>query len=92
VPDTEPGGELVVPNGLALCKLHHAAFDAQLVAVRPDYVVQVHPRILKEKDGPMLRHGLQSIHGERIFTPTGAQRRPDPERLEWRYRRFMEAV
>jgi len=54
--------------------------------------VQVHPRILKETDGPMLRHGLQGIHGKWIFTPMGARRRPDPERLESRYRRFMEAV
>ena len=26
IPDSDPDGEPVVPNGLALCKLHHAAF------------------------------------------------------------------
>lgn len=30
------GGPPVVPNGLALCKIHHAAFDAGVIAVRPD--------------------------------------------------------
>lgn len=28
LPDGHPRGEPIVPNGLALCKLHHAAFDA----------------------------------------------------------------
>jgi putative restriction endonuclease len=26
----------VVPNGVALCKLHHAAFDRYLIGVTPD--------------------------------------------------------
>jgi hypothetical protein len=32
LPDGHPKGEPVVPNGLALCKLHHAAFDRQRLA------------------------------------------------------------
>ena len=92
VPDAEEGGEPVVTNGLALCKLHHAAFDARLLGIRPDYVVEVHPRILRERDGPMLRHGLQGLHGSRLYLPRGRDRRPDPDRLEWRYRRYLEAV
>ena len=27
IPDTEPGGDPIVPNGLSLCRLHHGAFD-----------------------------------------------------------------
>jgi putative restriction endonuclease len=33
-PDADPEGEPVVSNGLALCKLHHAAFDSFFFAVR----------------------------------------------------------
>lgn len=30
-------------RSLALCKLHHAAFDRYFLGVRPDYVLQVRP-------------------------------------------------
>ena len=35
-PDSHPEGDPVVSNGVALCKLHHAAFDRLFFAVRPD--------------------------------------------------------
>ncbi len=28
-----PDGEPVVPNGLSLCKIHHAAFDSNLLGI-----------------------------------------------------------
>jgi putative restriction endonuclease len=90
IPDGEPGGDPVVENGLALCKLHHAAFDGFFLGVRPDYVIEVHPAILKEEDGPMLVHGLQGMHGTRIQLPRSSRHRPSPERLEVRYGRFLE--
>ena len=92
VPDSEPDSEPEVSNGLALCKIHHAAFDQDFIGIRPDYVVQVREDILEEHDGPMLEYGLQRMHGERILLPSKRGMRPDPERLEWRYERFRRAV
>ncbi len=92
VPDTEPRGEPVVPNGLALCKLHHAAFDRYFLGVRPDYVVQVRPDILSEQDGPTLVHAIQALHGTRISLPRRSSLRPGPGFLEVRYERFMQAT
>ncbi|GAC1329607.1 MAG: HNH endonuclease [Mycobacteriales bacterium] len=62
LPDSA-GGKPVVPNGLALCKIHHATYDRDIIAIRPDYVVEVRSDVLAEIDGPMLRHGLQDVHG-----------------------------
>jgi putative restriction endonuclease len=90
-PDSDPAGEPVVANGLALCKLHHAAFDRLFFAVRPDYRVEVRPAILEETDGPMLIVGLQQIHGQRIQLPSRVSQHPDPERLARRYERFRAA-
>ena len=90
-PDTEPEGEPVVQNGLALCKLHHAAFDRYFVGVRPDYVVQVRHDLLDEEDGPTLVHGIQALHGNRIIVPRHPDLRPDAERLERRYEQFLQA-
>jgi putative restriction endonuclease len=69
LPDTNPLGVPTVPNGLALCALHHAAFDAHLIGIRADYVVQVRKDVLDEKDGPMLIHGLQGFHGAGLLVP-----------------------
>ena len=88
IPDAEVGGEPVVCNGLALCKLHHAAYDRHFVGIRPDYSVEVRQDIREESDGPMLLHGLQGMHGQRIQLPRTAEWKPDPERLARRYARF----
>src|SRR5579875_643048 len=69
IPDGQLNGDAIVPNGLALCKIHHAAYDRDLIGVRPDLVVEVAPRVLEEVDGPMLRHGLQEMAGRRLFVP-----------------------
>ncbi len=91
LPDTDPRGEPVVSNGLSLCKLHHAAFDRQVLGVRPDLIVEVRQDILDEKDGPMLRYGLQEVAGVRLFVPTSSSQRPRADFLEERYRLFREA-
>jgi putative restriction endonuclease len=92
LPDTHPKGEPVVPNGLALCKLHHAAFDRNFLGIRPDLVVMVRPDLLKEPDGPMLRHGLQEFHEARIQVPGQRALQPNREFLEERYAMFKGAA
>lgn len=91
IPDGEPGGEPIVENGIALCKLHHAAFDGFFLGIRPDYVIEVRADILEERDGPMLLHGLQGLHQGTILLPRSAKLRPSQDRLEARYERFMRA-
>jgi putative restriction endonuclease len=88
--DTEPQGEPVVRNGLSLCKLHHAAFDAHFVGLRPDYVLEVRSDILREHDGPTLVHAIQALNGTSIALPRQSAHRPSRELLEIRYKRFRQ--
>ena len=90
LPDADPEGEPIVPNGIALCKLHHAAFDRFFLSVRPDYTIEIRRDVMLETDGPMLKHGLQGIHGQRIQLPTRIALHPSPELLEQRHQRFLE--
>jgi putative restriction endonuclease len=53
-----------VPNGLALCKIHHSAYDVNILGVSPDYRVHIRSDVLREHDGPMLRWGLQEMDDE----------------------------
>ena len=79
----------LVTNGLALCKLHHTAFDAFFLSIRPDYVIEIRRDVLEEVDGPVLKHALQGLHGASIQLPRRAAHRPDRERLEVRHQRFL---
>jgi putative restriction endonuclease len=92
VADADADGLPVVSNGLALCKIHHAAYDSNILGIRPDLVVEIRADLLDEVDGPMLRHGLQEHHGHTLMTvPTRRADRPNPERLELRYSIFRAA-
>jgi len=84
------GGQPVVPNGLSLCKIHHAAYDRGILGVRRDYVVEVRADVLLEVDGPMLKHGIQDVHGWSLEVPQRVADRPDQELLEQRWRAFSQ--
>ena len=91
LPDGHPLGEPVIPNGLALCKLHHAAFDRYLIGVTPDLEVTVRLDVLEEIDGPMLQHGLQGFQGRRIHVPRADRLKPNRDFLAERYALFRSA-
>ena len=93
LPDSSPGGIAAVRNGLALCKLHHAAFDANILGINADLVVSIREDLLAEIDGPVLQHGLQECHGERLrIVPSARSERPDPEFLDERFQAFVAAA
>ena len=91
LPDGHPRGEPIVPNGMALCKLHHGAFDKYLLGIRPDLVIEIRRDILDEEDGPMLVHGLQGFRDKRIQVPRRDELRPRRDFLEERYALFRKA-
>lgn len=92
-PDSDPGGLPATSNGLALCKIHHAAYDGSIIGIRPDLRIEVARSVLAERDGPMLRHGLQGFHGQHLRSvPSRRKDRPDPERLERRYVEFLRTA
>jgi putative restriction endonuclease len=85
------GGEPIVPNAVAMCAIHHRAFDNHVVGIRPDFVIQVRPDVLSESDGPTLKHALQGIHGTKIVLPRNTAARPNIQLLEDRFKRFRLA-
>lgn len=92
VPDGDPDGIAAVINGLALCAIHHLAYDRNLLGIDPEGVVHIADRLRRETDGPMLRNGLQGFHGERITLPQRPEDRPDQHRLSTRFDRFVRAA
>lgn len=90
LPDGHPDGLPIVPNGLSLCALHHAAFDGNVLGVRPDLKIEIRGDVLREKDGPMLEHGLQGFHGAALHVPRSPVQRPRQHFLEARYALFRK--
>lgn len=91
IPDSEKHGQPIIQNGLSLCKIHHAAFDKNIISITPDYTIKVRRDILEETDGPMLKFGIQLLDNNKIILPKYKSDWPDRERLEERYQQFKSA-
>jgi putative restriction endonuclease len=52
-------GQLIISNGLLLSKIHHAALDAHLIGVDPDYRIHLSEKLLELHDGPSLELRMQ---------------------------------
>jgi putative restriction endonuclease len=84
-------GQAIVQNGIPLAKTHHAAFDAHLIGIDPDFRIHLSDRLLRQKDGPTLE-ALKDLHLESLHLPTRLQDRPDRDRLATRYELFKAAA
>lgn len=92
VPDGDADlGQPVVPNGVPLSKIHHAAFDAHLIGIDPDYRLHVSGQLMDQTDGPVL-DALKGLHGNTIHLPRREADRPDRARLEARFAQFRDAA
>src|SRR5471030_384407 len=79
----------VVPNGIPLSKIHHAAFDAHLIGINPDFRIHVSERLLVQNDGPMLE-ALKRLDNKELRLPVRPRDLPDRDRLALRFERFKE--
>jgi len=84
-------GQPVVPNGIPLSKIHHAAFDKHLIGIDPDYHLHVAGRLLELHDGPMLE-ALKGLDGQKIQLPRRVKDQPDRDRLALRFELFKAAA
>jgi putative restriction endonuclease len=91
LPDNHPEGEPVISNGIGLCKIHHSAFDANILGIDADVRVHIRGDILREKDGPMLRYGLQELHGWKLHLPRKTIDQPNRDFLSKRFEEFKAA-
>ena len=83
-------GQPIVTNGLPLSKLHHAAFDANLIGIDPDLRIHVSEVLLSMNDGPMFEQGIKAVVGRTIRLPLRERDRPDRDRLAERFARFAK--
>jgi putative restriction endonuclease len=84
IPVSDPRGDDEVTNGLALCRLHHAAYDIGLVGVRSDYRVIINEASAARLALVRLDAGLPQFRASLprlIRVPNVAEVRPEPSKL-----------
>lgn len=91
IPDADIDGEPIISNGLSLCKIHHAAYDQNILGITPDYKTEIRLDILNEIDGPMLKHGIQEMHGTKLIVPRAENKKPNKDLVARRYKEFKSA-
>jgi putative restriction endonuclease len=64
--DNKQHGLPIIQNGLSLCKIHHFAFDANLLGISPDYVVPINGCLMNEMDGSMPGMAFKRWSGNRL--------------------------
>lgn len=84
-------GQPTIKNGIPLSKIHHAAFDAQLIGIDPDFGIHVSEKLLKLRDGPTLE-ALRQFDGQKLRMPARDSDTPDKNRLALRFERFKAAA
>ena len=89
--DRDERGLPEISNRLTLCKIHHSAYDVNILGISPDLTVHVRDDILREIDGPMLEHGLKAMAGRLVRVPHRESWRPNREFLDDRFARFRGA-
>ena len=90
-PDSQ-GGSTKISNGMSLCKIHHGAYDADIIGISPDYTIHVRDSILATFDGPTLQHSIKEMDGEVLRQiPKETTSKPDRELLAERFDKFKKA-
>lgn len=78
-----------VTNGLALCKLHHAAYDQNLLGISPEYKIKIHASMLNGADkNASVQVNFIDINGNSLLIPERSELRPDRDRLKERFVSF----
>ncbi len=54
LPDRDERGHPTVSNGICMSRLHHSAYDSNILGIDPDGVVHLNREILRIEDGPLL--------------------------------------
>jgi putative restriction endonuclease len=84
IPVADPQSTDDITNGLALCRLHHGAFDNGLIGVQSNYRLVVNRAQEQHLSELGLDTGIDRFRSqlpEQIAVPASIEARPDPRKL-----------
>ena len=97
IPVSFPNSSDEVTNGLALCRIHHGAYDNGLLGVQSDYRIVINPESERHLGELRLDMGINEFKSrlpDRITIPSTLEAQPDPRKLiiGLRARRWPESL
>ncbi|MGW5571194.1 HNH endonuclease [Nocardia thailandica] len=93
IPDKQEQGTADINNGLSLCRIHHTAFDRNLIGIAPDSTVHVGAELRRADDeGPIVEYGLKGLHRVKLQPPSHKKFNPSPDKLKARFEDFLAGV
>jgi putative restriction endonuclease len=84
LPVASPASTDATSNGIALCKLHHAAFDGNLVSFNQQYKIEVSAHQLNQLRAQAHSGGVRQFSAmlnARILLPSDGRERPVPAQI-----------
>lgn len=82
-------GPDVVPNGIALCSLHHKVFDLGAFTILPTSFQMVFSQHLNGSDESAGR--ILAYHGASLILPQSREYLPQPEFLDWHSKQVFKS-
>lgn len=82
-------GPDVVPNGIALCSLHHKVFDLGAFTILPDSYQMIFSQHLNGNDDSAER--ILAYHGASLILPQTRDYMPQPEFLDWHRKQVFKS-
>jgi len=70
-----------VSNGIALSRLHHKAYDANLIAIDPDYKIHISEELNVINGGVLLKKEILDFKGNKLVVPKNKAAVPDRDYL-----------
>ncbi|MYC63580.1 MAG: hypothetical protein F4X16_12250 [Caldilineaceae bacterium SB0661_bin_34] len=83
------GGNVDVTEGLCMSRLHHAAFNVNLLGVDPDGRIHVSEQLDAREAGDSFSRQLTSLAGRRISMPRTPELHPNRDLLAVRFEQFQ---
>ena len=77
-----------VPNGIAMCSLHHKVFDLGAFKILPETYQMVFSQHLNGSEGASQR--MLAYHGSAMILPQAKEYLPHPNNLDWHSRQVFK--
>jgi putative restriction endonuclease len=90
IPDAELGKLQYVSDGIALSRIHHRAYDLNLLGISPDNQIHISDELKQGKDNKFMRDALLEFEGQRLVLPRSEINRPDRDKLAARFEMFAK--
>jgi putative restriction endonuclease len=90
IPDSVLGKLQYVSDGIALSRIHHRAYDLNLLGISPDNKIHISDELKQGKDNKFMRDALLEFEGRKLVMPRSEINKPDRDKLAARFEVFAK--